>query len=375
MTIEGVVVHGFKLGLWLGPGFYYGYIHGLKLHESREWCADISGAATNAVTIELGCNSTGTTMDGGVRLGGAPGMYGLSSDVKLRLLVEVRSGIPVSLGRSEGIDAQIYIEHPGAVADYSTLGAVQISRLAGGRIHLRMNGEATGGNVGTGVRIFPTSATDTEHHTRTLRLTGAVKNYDFPLIVGPDAGSYGIDYSGVHFDVYPTGTQVGQWTGGVMLGPNLLTAGGPPVVDFGRASPIEGLTWQVGDVVWQGAAQLNNTLQIATTAGNPPVMQTLILPTVSSPTRVGTNPTPGVKVGQVYSTRINLDGGAAAVTTFADGLPGQCLTVRALGNRTITDTATLELAGGAAFAMNAGDMLLVCLDDGVWREVSRSDNN
>lgn len=374
MTIQSVQVYGFDMGLWLGQNFYYGEIRQLKLAQARTFCADISGGATNGVTLEMGCNSTSTTMTAGFRMGQTPGLFGTANDVRLLLTVETASGTAVSLSRITALDASIYIEHPGLLADYPSTAAVQLSRIEGGRVHLRMRGASLldGGTLPAGVRIYAAGATT--QHTRGLRLTGQISNYTVPLTVDADEGSWGIDVSGLHTDIYASGNQVGQWTAGLMLGNNLLTQGSTPLANFGRGSATEGLTWQVGDTIWQGSTQLNNTLRIATLAGNPPTTHGLIVPTTSVLTVAGTEATPSLKTGQLFHTRVALDAGGTALTNLLDGQGGQCVDIRALGNRTVANNTSLRLEGSVDYAMNADDMLRLCLDSSVWREVGRSNN-
>lgn len=67
--------------------------------------------------------------------------------------------------------------------------------------------------------------------------------------------------------------------------------------------------------------------------------------------------------------------GTTAITNFTNGTTGQVIIVLATGNITITNGATIQLAGAANFAMTSLDVLtLVQVNATVWREVSRSVN-
>jgi len=67
--------------------------------------------------------------------------------------------------------------------------------------------------------------------------------------------------------------------------------------------------------------------------------------------------------------------GTTAITNFTDGTTGQVIIVLATGNITITNGATIQLAGAANFAMTSLDVLtLVQVNATVWREISRSVN-
>jgi hypothetical protein len=65
--------------------------------------------------------------------------------------------------------------------------------------------------------------------------------------------------------------------------------------------------------------------------------------------------------------------GTTAITAFDDGVDGQRITILADQNITITQGASIKLAGGANFAMTALDTLtLVQYGSNVWAEVARS---
>lgn len=63
-----------------------------------------------------------------------------------------------------------------------------------------------------------------------------------------------------------------------------------------------------------------------------------------------------------------------SITDFANGYRGQVLTIKALANFTVTDNATIVLAGAANFAMVSGDTLTLVKDGSAWTELSRGDN-
>jgi len=67
--------------------------------------------------------------------------------------------------------------------------------------------------------------------------------------------------------------------------------------------------------------------------------------------------------------------GTTAITNFTDGTTGQVIIVLAQGNITITNGASIQLAGATNFAMTNLDVLtLVQVSSNLWREVSRSVN-
>lgn len=67
--------------------------------------------------------------------------------------------------------------------------------------------------------------------------------------------------------------------------------------------------------------------------------------------------------------------GTTAITNFTNGTTGQMIIVLATDNITVTNNATIQLAGAANFAMTNLDVLtLVQVSATVWREVSRSVN-
>jgi len=79
--------------------------------------------------------------------------------------------------------------------------------------------------------------------------------------------------------------------------------------------------------------------------------------------------TPGVKNARWVSTAFT-----TAITNFTNGREGQLLTLKALASVTITDGASITLAGSANFAMVSGDTLTLIHDQTTWRELSRGDN-
>lgn len=65
---------------------------------------------------------------------------------------------------------------------------------------------------------------------------------------------------------------------------------------------------------------------------------------------------------------------AGGITNFDDGKQGQRLILKALAVVTITDGATISVAGSANFVMASGDQWEGYLDGTVWRETGRSVN-
>jgi hypothetical protein len=67
--------------------------------------------------------------------------------------------------------------------------------------------------------------------------------------------------------------------------------------------------------------------------------------------------------------------GTTAITNFTNGTTGQMIIVLATDNITITNGASIQLAGATNFAMTNLDVLtLVQVGSNLWREVSRSVN-
>jgi hypothetical protein len=67
--------------------------------------------------------------------------------------------------------------------------------------------------------------------------------------------------------------------------------------------------------------------------------------------------------------------GTTAITNFTNGTIGQMIIVLATGNITITNGASIQLAGATNFAMTDLDVLtLIQVSSNLWREVSRSVN-
>jgi hypothetical protein len=78
--------------------------------------------------------------------------------------------------------------------------------------------------------------------------------------------------------------------------------------------------------------------------------------------------TPTVATGRTFITA-----GSTAITNFDDGVDGQTITVRAHGAITLTDSATLQLRGGADFVMAADDTVtLANIGGSNWYETGRT---
>lgn len=60
------------------------------------------------------------------------------------------------------------------------------------------------------------------------------------------------------------------------------------------------------------------------------------------------------------------------ITNFLSGFAGQRTEILALANFTITNNATIKLAGAVNFAIASGNSIILEYDGSVWREVSRS---
>lgn len=82
--------------------------------------------------------------------------------------------------------------------------------------------------------------------------------------------------------------------------------------------------------------------------------------------------TPSVAKGNRFK---EVNTGATVITAFDDGTDGQEIIILfTTGNTTITDGASLQLAGGVNFVGTANDILTLILFGTVWLEKSRSVN-
>ena len=82
--------------------------------------------------------------------------------------------------------------------------------------------------------------------------------------------------------------------------------------------------------------------------------------------------TPSVARGNVWK---EVNTGATVITAFDDALDSQEITILfTTGNTTITDGASLQLAGGVNFVGTANDILALIRIGTVWFEKSRSVN-
>lgn len=81
--------------------------------------------------------------------------------------------------------------------------------------------------------------------------------------------------------------------------------------------------------------------------------------------------TPSVYKGNVFQTA---NSGATTITNFADGKPGQLITVIVDANTTVQNNATLKLAGAVNFVGTADDLISLVYDGTAWREMARSVN-
>ena len=87
-------------------------------------------------------------------------------------------------------------------------------------------------------------------------------------------------------------------------------------------------------------------------------------------TFTSTDATPTVANANVFRTA-----GTTAITAFDDGIAGQVIKILADANITITNGASLLLAGAANYAMTANDTLTLCMfTQGTWVETARSVN-
>lgn len=85
--------------------------------------------------------------------------------------------------------------------------------------------------------------------------------------------------------------------------------------------------------------------------------------------------TSGDATPSVKNANLVITAGTTAITNFDDGIPGQCIIVKATGNITITNGTPILLAGATNYAMTSNDTLTLCMfTTGVWTETARSVN-
>ena len=103
------------------------------------------------------------------------------------------------------------------------------------------------------------------------------------------------------------------------------------------------------------------------------LLNTNIGPLAEQPqTFVDADTTPSIR-GAEYFECANT--GATAITTFDDGITGQTITIKVDANTTLTNGATLMLAGAVDFVGSGDDLITLRFgSDSVWREQSRSVN-
>jgi len=93
-----------------------------------------------------------------------------------------------------------------------------------------------------------------------------------------------------------------------------------------------------------------------------------------APVNLATGATPSVS--GVKSALTN-NGGAITITNFTNGIAGQTLKIigNDSGNTTVSDTATIAMAGGASVVLGDNDMLVIFSTNGtLWVEQTRSNN-
>ena len=376
LTMVDVTTQYFNQPFFFTGDLYYSRVEQITARLYRNRCLEITGGA-NFASVDVICSgTTGATVVHGVRIGGEPGLYGQSHGVRLKALVEADSGAAVILQRIEGGDIELYIETPGVCTNYSAIGVVQVNQVAGGRIQAFVEGNCSGGGlIPLGVYVIDSSGVENARNTVWL---GHVKgSFTTRLRVDSGEGLWGHDMT-----AFQTGTErstLGLYSTGVRLGNNYLTHGNNPASfpNTGRASTVLAETWRIGDTVFStvdSVAEIGNYLFQATVGGNPGTWVALVWPTLTSIALADGDATPTLKSGNTYHTRALAVASSTAITDFDDEADGQCLIIRASGTRTITHGAPIVLEGAANFAMTSGDMLHLCVDSGVWREVVRGNN-
>ena len=376
LTMVDVATQYFNQPFFFTGNLYYSRIEQISARLYRNRCLEVTGPA-NFASIDVICSgTTGATVAHGVRIGGEPGLYGQSHGLRLKALVEADSGTAVILQRIQSGDIELYIETPGVCTNYDTLGVVQVNQVAGGRIHAYVSGNCSGGGM-IPLGVFVSESPGGENARNTV-WSGHV-NGSFTTLLRMDGGEgvWGHDVT-----AFQTGTErstLGVYSTGMRLGNNYLTHGNNPTSSpgTGRASSFLSEVWRIGDTVFSAAgpvAEIGNHLFQATAGGNPGTWVSLVWPTLTSITLADGDATPTVKSGNTFHTRAVAVTSATAVTDFDDEVDGQCLIIRSAGTRTITHGAPIVLEGAANFAMTVGDMLHLCVDGGVWREVGRGNN-
>ena len=382
LTMENIFIYGFNTPWYLIGQFYYGHLDGIHARMYRQRCLEISGPA-NFADVSVQCSASEPTVEYGVRVGVEPLWFSSSQNMKLRASVEAASGLPIYLAEQRALNAELYVEQPGACSAYSIAGAIFLNKIHGGRVHLSATGNCSGGPpqvpVGLYLKSSPELPTPVVRGVNNLIITGRLHvNYTVPVLIEKGPGMWGNNLTGLEFEQGPS--VIGDFTTGVLYGGSYWTHGQVPIVDEGMGDTNTGAVWPVGTLIWNqgGANESANYFHQVTVAGNPPQVARLTLPAVNGLTIPKGTATPSVREGNTFHARLLLADEPTSpdptpITNFSNAIGGLCADIVAVGKRTLEHGASLKLLGAADYAMTAGNTLRLCADSnlGPWRELSR----
>jgi hypothetical protein len=377
----GEMVHiiGFNVGMRLESFVYYGHWRQLKLFNARTMCLEIAGPV-NYQEIEAFCGSTATTMTYGIAVG-FTGTYATSLGPRFRFLVETASGVAMSIQRVQGLQLEAYVEHPGLDANFTAQTSIQLGRIRGGHVHAAVLGTTLdAGKLTQGIVCLDSSgggSNDDIAGCRNVTFTGIATQYQTTgLRIDSGTGGWGNDVSRFATDG-ASFLSLGSFTTGTLLGRNYFTHGALPALDEGRGCTKTACvdSWQVGDRIRiVTGLSVTNATYVVTTAGNPPTTFAAIIEDAGFLALDTASATPSVLVGSTYHTRLITVGSGTAITNLTGGIDGMTVSLLALGTRTLTNGATMELVGGVNLTLDINDTVVLQLRSGVWYQLGTSNN-
>jgi hypothetical protein len=397
-TFSNIYTEGFDIGVQLQGNMYYNDLAEFRVDLFRIRGVEVLGPCNGCrlqFTAIRDSSAAPPTVLSGLRLSPSGTFFSTSSGTNIFASVEIRYGTPIVIQRQRGINGTFYVELPGNSTDYNAAGAVQISRVEGGRIHLgriRCTAAGDGQEIDNCVYIITTNG-GTERNTRNLLLTGHIEAITAAsgmrcLRIDQGPGMFGINIDGLQVPT-PACLAIGDFTVGHFLGQNYVTMGvGVPDVDEGRGDqPVSGsapneFEWQVGDIIWQRTGlTLRNTARVVTGKGNPPADTEMVwLPSVDHITWLNDTATVSAVSatnGNVYMGNILVQGGGPAtpITDITGGIDGQILHLLWTGSRDLVHNASkIVLEMGVTFSGTSNDTMCLHLRGGIWYECGRSVN-
>jgi hypothetical protein len=276
---------------------------------------------------------------------------------------EPYSAVYVSFREPSGI-VKGYVGYPNSSSNALALGSnedAEITLTTNGvqraEIHGDSNGRSWIGIVsrvatdlgGAFIRFIENDAVTTKGFIGYVSYT----DNDLDITNGEDGGH-------IEFDTATTGRIKMPFTDGSAAAPMLTITGDTDTGFYSAAANT--LNVSVAGV-------LKQTWEALTTTFATKVLAPAFIPTTVT-TFANADATPSVAGLNLFKTQ-----GTTAITDFDDGVVGQTIQILADANITITDNASIILAGGANYTMTADDTLtLTMFNDQVWVEVARSVN-